>query len=131
MIYLDTSALIKVVIEETESRDLEFWLLQQNERLTSSVIARVELTRACRRSTPASVTAARRLLADMPLVPTSPAVMEMAESVDPPLLRTLDALHLAAAIELHGELTAFVVYDKRLRDAAAFAGLPVVSPGAG
>lgn len=44
-------------------------------------------------------------------------------------LRTLDALHLSAAISLGPDLTAFVAYDKRLRDAAVFAELPVVTPG--
>lgn len=131
MIYLDTSALLKLVIDEAESRDLEFWLRQQDERLTSSEIARVELVRACRRVAPTSVTTARALLADLPLVPIGPAIIEIAETVDPPLLRSLDALHLAAAIELDLELTAFVAYDKRLRDAAVFAGLPAVSPGVG
>jgi predicted nucleic acid-binding protein len=101
----------------------------QDEPITSSVIAMVELTRACRRIEPTSVMTARALLLDLPLVPLTPRNIALAEDVGPPQLRSLDALHLAAAIELDADLTGFVAYDKRLRDAAAHLSLPVMSPG--
>lgn len=130
MIYFDTSALVKLIVEEAESEYLERWLLFNTELFTSSVIAQVELTRTCRRIGPDSMRAARQLVSDMPFVPLSPAVIRTAENVGTTMVRSLDALHLAAAIELGGELSWFVVYDKRLRDAAVLAGLPVVTPGA-
>lgn len=131
MIYLDTSALAKLIVEEPESIDLEHWLLLNNERMTTSVIGRVELLRVCRRTRPDSTAIARTLLADLPLVPLTQRVTELAEDVDPPGLRSLDALHLASALALDDALTGFVVYDKRLRDAAVIAGLPTMSPGVG
>jgi uncharacterized protein len=131
VIYLDSSALVKLVFEEPESVDLDHWLLLNDERLATSVIGRVELARVCLRFTGASASAANALLADLTLVPVTDSVMELAETVGPPLLRSLDALHLASALDLGDALTGFVVYDKRLRDAAVVAELPVMSPGAG
>lgn len=130
MIYLDTSALVKLVIEEAESADLERWLVYQEQPFATSLIGRVELIRACRRIDPASVATANLLLADLPIVPLTSWIYETAENIGPPTLRTLDALHLAAAFELGDALTSFVAYDKRLRDAAALANLPVNTPGA-
>jgi uncharacterized protein len=130
VIYLDTSALVKLVIEEVESEALEHWLVLQNEPLVTSVIGRVELVRACRRIDPGSVAGANMLLADLALVPLASVVMETAENIGPPTLRGLDAFHLAAAFELGSALTGFIAYDKRLRDAAVHADLPVMTPGA-
>jgi predicted nucleic acid-binding protein len=129
MIYLDTSALVKLVIEETESAALEQWLVLQEQPITTSVIGRVELVRACRRVHPDSVAAAQLLLGDLPLVPLTSWVVETAENIGSADLRSLDALHLASAFELDSALTGFVAYDKRLRDAAAHAALPVMTPG--
>jgi uncharacterized protein len=131
LFYLDTSALAKLVIEEPESASLEHWLLLNNERLTTSVVGKVELLRVCRRTRPDSTVTARALLADLPLVPLTPQVTELAGEVRPAALRSLDALHLASAIALDEALTGFIVYDKRLRDAAVLADLPVMSPGSG
>lgn len=128
MIYLDTSALVKLVIEEAESETLEHWLLLRDEPVVTSVIGRVELLRACRRIDPASTASANLLLADLPLIPLAGRVLETAENIGLPTSRSLDALHLAAAFDLGGALTSFVAYDKHLRDAAVLSGLPVMTP---
>jgi uncharacterized protein len=129
MIYLDTSALVKLVIEEPESESLERWLVLQEDMFTTSVIGRVELVRVCRRIEPHSGAIASLLIADIPLVPLTGLVVETAETLGPLTLRSLDALHLASAFALGDTLTGFVSYDKRLRDAAALADLPVMCPG--
>ncbi len=129
MIYLDTSALVKLVYEEAESEALQHWLLLQEDTVATSVIGKVELLRACRRIDPAGVAGAELLLADMPIIPLAGWLVDTAENIGPPTLRTLDALHLAAAYGMVDVLDAFVVYDKRLRDAAAQIGLPVMTPG--
>ena len=129
MIYLDTSALVKLVIEEAESGALEHWMLLQEELFTTSVIGRVELLRVCRRVAPESVAQAQLLLDDLPIIPLSGWLVDVAENIGPPELRTLDALHLAAAFAMTDVLTAFVTYDKHLRDAALLTGLPVMAPG--
>jgi uncharacterized protein len=129
VIYLDTSALVKLVYEEAESDALQHWLLLQEDTVATSVIGKVELHRVCRRVDPAGVAGAELLLADMPIIPLAGWIEETAENIGPPTLRTLDALHLAAAYGMVEVLTAFVVYDKRLRDAAVQIGLPVMTPG--
>jgi uncharacterized protein len=131
VIYLDTSALVKLVIEEAESIDLEHWLLLQDQPFTTSLIGRVELIRTCRRIDPDSVATANLLLADLPLVPMTSWVLDIAENIGPPTVRGMDAIHLATAFELGDALTGFVTYDKRQRDAAVHANLRVMTPGRG
>jgi predicted nucleic acid-binding protein len=86
--------------------------------------------RACRRAAPTALPEARELLRTLNLVPLARAVLDQAGEVDGPLLRTLDALHLASALAVRDELTSFVAYDRRLAAAAADAGLTCVTPGA-
>lgn len=131
MIYLDSSALLKLVRAEAETEQLGDWLALHHEQpMVSSELARVEVLRAARRVGPRLQAEARALLGDLDLVPLDRAVQELASDIGKPLLRTLDALHLASAVLLRDHLTAFVAYDHRLADAAGDEGLPVSAPGA-
>lgn len=131
MIYLDTSALLKLVVQEDESDDLEAWLTQRTHvpRITSA-LTRVELVRACRRLDPATVPAATELLGGLDTIPLRDWVLETASALPDPALRSLDALHLASAVLMEDALEVMVAYDRRLLDAAARVGIPTVAPGA-
>jgi predicted nucleic acid-binding protein len=119
------------VLEEQESAHLEHWLSdRRGEPVTSSELARVEVLRGCRRVDARTVPQARELLADIELVPLSGRVVDEAGDIAEPPLRSLDALHLASALSIATDLTAFIAYDRRLAAAAEAAGLPTIQPGA-
>lgn len=131
MIYLDSSALLKLLILEPETADLRRWLLdRQGLTLTSSELAKVEVMRGCRRLDSGLLPAARELLSGINLIALSGNVIALAGEVGEPLLRSLDTVHLASALSIVRELTAFVAYDRRLAAAAATAGLELFQPGA-
>lgn len=130
MIYLDSSALLKLLFEELESDPLQVWLSSRGSAAkVSSELARVEVLRASRRIAPDTVPAALTLLSQLDLVPLSGAVVEQAAYLGEASLRSLDALHLASAITLGTDLSAFVAYDHRLSAAASDLGLEVLQPG--
>lgn len=129
VIYLDTSALAKLVLPEPESFELARFLESWPSRM-ASVIARVELLRAAKREAqpPNILARARAVLGRVVLVPLDPAVVSEASAVEPANLRTLDAIHLATALSIREGLAGMVTYDRRLADAARRAGLTVWSP---
>jgi predicted nucleic acid-binding protein len=139
VVYIDASALVKLVIAEAESGALVAWMAGRD--LVSSAIAGVEVRRAVgvARATDAAAaapTAARSLqrsiedvLGRVTLITIEDRVLTRAAELEPPTLRTIDALHLATALTLRGP-EGFVTYDRRLADAARTARLPVFSPGA-
>jgi predicted nucleic acid-binding protein len=127
VVYLDSSALVKLVIVEPESRALRRYLRRERDR-ASCAIARVEVTRAVRAYGPGTVSRARRLLQHVNLVRIDDALLEAAATLDPPILRSLDALHLAAAQAFGAEVTAVVTYDSRMATAAGLLDLRVDSP---
>ncbi len=130
MIYLATSALGKLVLPEAESEALTSWLSNRLHLIrTSSEIVHVELLRAVLRTDPDGVAKARQLLRKLHKIPLTLALLEQAGTTQPPQLRSLDSIHLASALEVKPELTAFVAYDRRLTAAAETHGLPVVAPG--
>ena len=130
MIYLDSSALMKLVRQEDETAALGEWLdLRAEQPVVTSELGRVEVLRAALRVGDQVVAEARALLGDLDLVPLDRAVQDIACDIGDPLLRTLDALHLASALLLGDGLTTFVSYDHRLADAAHAAGLHVTTPG--
>src|SRR5438067_12994385 len=132
-IYLDTSASAKLFVREAETGNLRDWLSERTEPvLVSSSLMAVELLRLLRLLTPATAeTAAEFLDQDVDLYTIQPHIREAATHAPPPRLRTLDAIHLATALDLEEDLDFLVTYDKRLAEAAREAGLQVVAPGAG
>lgn len=129
MLYLDSSALVKLIVNEPESAALNRWLADQpNLVRVSSAMIRVEVPRAAWRTDPAALPDSYRVIRQIVEVELSDEVLGRAAGVRPPALRAYDAVHLASALTLRRELTAFVAYDKRLLAAAQDAGLPTASP---
>ncbi len=126
--YLDTSAFVKLVRVERETAALRADL--GDEELVSSALLRVEAQRAAARLGPAALDAARLLLERATLLPLDDAVLERAATLEPPVLRSLDALHLATALSVGAEHLTLHTYDDLLARAAAAHGFAVRSPGA-
>lgn len=126
--YLDTSAFVKLVVAEPESPALQRTLRRWPER-ASSTLLRTEAVRALRRAGHgALVGQARRLLCAVSLVRLDEPLLDRAGDLDPAGLRSLDAVHLAAAMALAPDLGPFLTYDRRLAEAAVACGLVVESP---
>jgi predicted nucleic acid-binding protein len=129
MIYLDSAAVVKLVHAEPESQSLRDWLTERAETgWFSSVLVEIESFRALARHSPEAVTRLHSVLDLMDLVEMSPGIRILAQTVTPVTVRSLDAIHLATALHVRGQLTSFVTYDKRLADAAMTAGLTVDAP---
>lgn len=133
-VYVDTSALVKLFVEEAESTELERELLTRGE-LVSSEIVQIELGRAIARARtdPQAVVAddfeILRYISGVSVVPLDDDIRARAASIAPMELRTLDAIHLASALSLGDDIDALIAYDHRLQAAAKSAGLTVLAPG--
>jgi predicted nucleic acid-binding protein len=125
--YLDTSAMAKLVQPEVETRALRRWLASR--RWIVSDLHRTELCRAAARVGGRALARAERLLAESDVLRIDADVFDKAGRVGPATLRSLDALHIAAATSLGPDLAGIVVYDARLHQAASDAGIAAVSPG--
>jgi len=126
--YLDTSAAVKLVVSEPGSRAMSRWAVAHPDEIVSSDLLRTELLRATRRGAPEQMPRARAVLDSITLLSVPTETFERAAELEPSLLRTLDAVHLAAALELGDELDGIITYDDRLSDAAALLGVAVISP---
>lgn len=124
--YVDSSALVKLVVDEAGSPAMRHWY-EENERVVCSRVGVVETYRAVGR-VPHDRAHLDAILETVEIVELDAHVAGQARSVGPDILRTLDAIHLASAAVLAGELDAFVTYDDRLAEAARALGLPVVRP---
>jgi hypothetical protein len=127
LLYLDSSAIVKLVVPEPETKALRELLRSWPDR-ASSVIARIEVERVAGRIGGGSVRRARTVLSRISLVELDDEVVGGASAIQPTELRTLDAIHLATALSLGEDLGAMCAYDARLADAAAAAGAEVVAP---
>jgi predicted nucleic acid-binding protein len=126
-VYIDSSALVKLVVNESESGALTRHLRDCPNHV-SCALARVEVGRAVRIHGPAAITRARQVLRTIALLGLDDALLDDAATLAPGKLRSLDAIHLAAARALGRSLTAVVTYDDRMAEAAALLGMAVVAP---
>lgn len=126
-VYVDSSALVKLLVDEGETPALRRWL-RDRPRWASCALARVEVLRAVRGAGAGVVTRGRRLLDRVDLITVDDPLLRDAASLGPPMLRSLDAIHLAAARALGTRLDVVVTYDRRMADAARTLGLRVVAP---
>ena len=143
MIYFDTCALLKLIREDANSPALGAFIdARPDTRWFSSELARAELVRTVRRINHddkgrliddgrlrAELGYIESLWERLDLIAVSTRVLNDAAAIEQPFLRTLDAIHLAAATSMRLSLSAFVTYDKKLARAAQQAGLTVLSPG--
>lgn len=125
-VYLDSSALVKLVVEEPESLSLEVAVLGL--ALTTSRISVVEVTKAAARSGLEADPA--EILSLVALLDVDAPVTALAAITGGPALRALDAIHVATAVLLGPDLESFITYDTRQAEAARAAGLRVIAPGA-
>ena len=127
-VYLNSSAVVKLVLREPGHDDLRAFLSTVPDFATS-VISQVEVPRAVARSTGRAPEEVSALMQGITVVHLDPTVAARAASLLPLTLRSLDAIHLASALELGEDLDTLVTYDQRLADAARAAGIGVASPG--
>lgn len=127
-VYLDSSALVKLVAQERESRALASFLTSRPHQI-SCALATVEVIRAIKAFHPALVVRARQVLREIDLLRLDDALLTSAADIEPLVLRSLDAIHLAAAQTIADDIRELVTYDQRLARAATHLGFAVVAPG--
>jgi uncharacterized protein len=127
LVYLDSSAFVKLVLPEPETPVL-LAALKGVARLVASEILEVEVLRATRRGG-GDTAIARAQLAAVRLMPLNGAIRAHASDLDPPTVRSLDAIHLATALSLGERLDRLFTYDARMALTASEAGLDVQAPG--
>jgi uncharacterized protein len=129
-LYLDSSAIVKLVRREAESARLVHYLRHNRDALrVTCALSRVEVVRAVLPAGPKTVTYARRALGRLHEVALDRELLDRAATLAPGL-RSLDAVHLAAAQTIGHDLLAVVTYDERMAAAASFLGMNVAAPAA-
>jgi predicted nucleic acid-binding protein len=133
-LYVDTSALVKLLVREAESEAIELELLGWS-KLATSLVTEVELPRAVARAREDRLEAVidgsvilQGILASAAIIPLDEEIVEEARRVRPVHVGALDAIHVASALSLGSELLAVATYDKRMQDALALAKAEVLSP---
>jgi uncharacterized protein len=132
VVYVDTSALVKLIVDEPET-DAVRGELQQRDVIATSVITEIELARAASRARDRSATALDdvavwAITAAMLEVELTPEIRRAAAALQPSAVRSLDAIHLATAASLGDELAGLLTYDIRMQDAATALGVTVIAP---
>lgn len=126
--YVDTSALVKLVVAEPQTEALRAWFAEGERNPVACDLVRTELLRTIGRVAPDRLVEARTALQSITLLRAVPAIFDEAGRLDPADVRSFDAIHLAAALDLGDDLEGLVTYDKRLASAAVANGINVISP---
>ena len=127
-VYLDSSAFVKLVVAEAQSTELRRYLATHVARRVSSSLLRAEALRAVRHLGPDALAIAREGVRRVDLIAIDDRILDAAGILEPRLLRTLDAIHLATALTLGDDLDTIVTYDDRMIEGAALLGLSAVAP---
>lgn len=125
--YLDSSALVKLAVEESESAALRRYL-RRRRPLVSSALARTEVARALLGAGNEAVARGQEVLVRCDLIRVNDRVLTAAGALRPAEIRSLDAIHLATAQLLGSDLAQVVTYDDRMSHAATTLGLRVAAP---
>ena len=125
--YLDSSAIVKLVVAEAESTALRAHL-RRRRPLVSSALARTEVIRSLLPFGDEAVTRGHEVLATLDLVRINDRILRAAGELEPHELRSLDAIHLASAQQFEDELRHIVTYDRRMIDSAHLLGLKTATP---
>ena len=129
MIYLDTSAFLKTVLVEPQSAALTAYLTAfGSPRFVSSALLAVEARRSVLRAEPTSLPRLDLELLDVIQIDLTGVVLETASRLPDPVLRTLDAIHVATALQIREDVDVLLSYDHRMLAAATAHGLPTASP---
>jgi predicted nucleic acid-binding protein len=129
--YVESTALVKLILDEPGSAALAQWLdglLDVGGSALTSDLGRTEAYRAVARNKPDAIPGARAILDSLLRVRVVEQTYVLAMELEPAVLRTLDALHLAVVLGLDGRCAGIVTYDRRLIDAAEQVGIRTVSP---
>jgi predicted nucleic acid-binding protein len=127
-LYLDSSAFVKLVVDETESTAVRTFLAGRPARRVSSALLRAESLRSIRHLGPDALATVREGLRRVDLIGIDDRILDAAGILEPQVLRTLDAIHLATAMAVGDDLEAIVTYDERMVEAARLMGLPTATP---
>jgi predicted nucleic acid-binding protein len=125
-VYLDTSAFVKTIVVEPESKALRRWLVARPLHVSSALL-RVESVRALAEQGAEAVARARTGLRLVTLIAIDDEILDAAADL-PGQVRSLDAIHLASARSLGEDLSVLVTYDRRMAAAAQALGFAVEAP---
>lgn len=128
LVYVDTSALLKLIADERETPALRAWCHEHRVRFMSADLIRTEVMRAMRRINPAHASEARRQLGSIGIINVDHSVYDEAGITPTIELRSLDAIHLTAARLFGDQLDGMLTYDERLAEAAQAVGIRVFGP---
>ncbi|HEY1296701.1 MAG TPA: type II toxin-antitoxin system VapC family toxin [Chloroflexota bacterium] len=125
--YLDSSAIVKLAVQEPQSAALRRFLRRRT-RIASSALAQTEVARALIAQGPEATRRGQDVLQRMSLLRVNDPVLALAGQLLPVELRSLDAIHLATARLLGDDLGNLVTYDERLAAGARGLKMRVVGP---
>ena len=125
---IDSSALVKLIVNEQHSKSLSSWVDGCKQDLFISELARTEVSRAIARVDPNLIKQFNAIVTRFGVIRVSTQVLTIAAVLTPTTLRTLDAIHLASCVILGDDLTGFVTYDNAQASAASINSIEVITP---